>query len=67
MAGRPALVSKATLPSADDIALDVQAIFGRRRLQPRRPAQAKNAPLKSLAQTGDLYRYMTKVLAPAFD
>jgi hypothetical protein len=22
------------------------------------PAQAKNAPLKSLAQTGDLYRYM---------
>jgi hypothetical protein len=42
-------------------------LFCRRRHQPRRPAQAKNAPLKSLAQTGDLYRYMTKVLAPAFD
>jgi hypothetical protein len=49
------------------IASGFQAIFCRRRHQPRRSAQAKNAPLKSLAQTGDLYRYMTKVLAPAFD
>jgi len=43
MAGRPALVSKATSRSADDIALDAQAIFGRRRHQPRRPVPPKSS------------------------